>query len=367
MLKQNCYPRAFVKNIFLLVLCLSYLSAEESGENSLNLLSLELPEQEIQAPEPSEHLAQQEIESFFEIDEVNADLFIPESETIVTTDTPKEEPPTDAKTVMTNLPTFFEDKNLVNEEDFLDLKSIDTPSSDSGIILGNQETAAAESAVLEPEDVTTTSEKATSGIVIDFGKVFAGSPTIYSFLILLSMSSFFIWLYTTLSLRTSRLLPKNTLKILREKLTNKQYPEALNICETNNSLIFKMLASGLSSRNQGSNIMMEAVSSEGKRATGTHWQKIGLLNDIAIIAPMLGLLGTVLGMFYAFYDVNRSVEGISAFFDGLGISVGTTVGGLLVAILAMVFHSLTKYKLVKQLNLIENEAKTLTHLIDVKE
>ena len=111
------------------------------------------------------------------------------------------------------------------------------------------------------------------------------------------------------------------------------------------------------------NHMMDAVKSEGKRSTGSHWQKIGLLNDIAIIAPMLGLLGTVLGMFYAFYDVNRSMESISAFFDGLGISVGTTVCGLLVAILAMIFHSLTKYKLVKQLTLIENELATLTHLI----
>lgn len=366
MLKQNCYSRIYVKNIFLLALCLNYISAEEPQESSLNLLSLELPSEHLQSPEPTEILAQQKIESFFEIDEVDVDLFRPEQTPSVATVPLKEEPALekDSKMVMTNLPTFTEDKNLVNEEDFLDLASIDTPSSDAGIILEKQEMAAADPEIFEPESEAPVK---TSGVVIDFGKVFAGSPTIYSFLILLSMGSFFIWLYTTLSLRTSQLLPKNTLKILREKLTNKQYPEALNICETNNSLIFKMLASGLSSRGQGPNVMMEAINSAGKRATGAHWQKIGLLNDIAIIAPMLGLLGTVLGMFYAFYDVNRSVEGISAFFDGLGISVGTTVGGLLVAILAMVFHSLTKYKLVKQLNLIENEAKTLTHLIDVKE
>jgi biopolymer transport protein ExbB len=361
-----------VKNIFLLSLAASSILAVESQENSLNLLSLELPREQTLAPEPSENLAQQQIESFFEIDEVNADLFLPDPSS-----PPAIQPQSDplietasagSKTVLTDIPNFLDDKNLVNEEDFLDLASMDTPSNDSGIIIFNQETvAAADGELSELEAESSPLETSPAGVIIDFGKVFSGSPTIYSFLILLSVGSFFIWLYTTLSLRTSQLIPKNTLKILREKLTNKQYPEALTICDSQNSVLFKMLASGISSRAQGTNVMMEAVRSEGKRATGSHWQKIGLLNDIAIIAPMLGLLGTVLGMFYAFYDVNRSMESISAFFDGLGISVGTTVSGLLVAILAMIFHSLTKYKLVKQLNLIENEAKTLTHLIDVKE
>lgn len=354
-----------ILTLFVCSLCAVSLMAEDPQNDTLNLLSLELPQEQPLAPQPSENLAQQHIDSFFELDEVNADLFLPEVAVQELPEKAVETPSVESKTTFTDIPSFLGDKNLVNEEDFLDLASIDTPSSDSGIIIGGEETAAAEIAQVETE--TAPLEKQTSGITVDFVKVFAGSPTIYSFLILLSVGSFFIWLYTTMSLRTSQLLPKETLKILREKLTSKQYPEALNICEKNDSLIFKMLATGISSRSQGTNIMMEAVRSEGKRATGSHWQKIGLLNDIAIIAPMLGLLGTVLGMFYAFYDVNRSMESISAFFDGLGISVGTTVCGLLVAILAMVFHSLTKYKLVKQLNLIENEASTLTCLIKEQE
>ena len=99
------------------------------------------------------------------------------------------------------------------------------------------------------------------------------------------------------------------------------------------------------------------------RMTISYWQKINLLNDIAIIAPMLGLLGTVLGMFYAFYDLNRSAESISALFDGLGISVGTTVGGLVVAILALMFHAITKYRLTRQLTYVEARAEALAHTI----
>jgi biopolymer transport protein ExbB len=79
---------------------------------------------------------------------------------------------------------------------------------------------------------------------------------------------------------------------------------------------------------------------------------------------MLGLLGTVLGMFYAFYDVNRSIESISTLFDGLGISVGTTVAGLVVAILALILHSTAKYRLVRTLAQVENEAHHVAALID---
>jgi biopolymer transport protein ExbB/TolQ len=69
-------------------------------------------------------------------------------------------------------------------------------------------------------------------------------------------------------------------------------------------------------------------------------------------------------MFYAFYDVNRSIESINALFDGLGIAVGTTVVGLIVAILAMVFYTTLKYRLVRTISLVENEALELFPLIE---
>src|SRR5208283_4095219 len=108
----------------------------------------------------------------------------------------------------------------------------------------------------------------------------------------------------------------------------------------------------------------ESMRAEAKRSTVGFWQKIGLLSDIAVIAPMLGLLGTVLGMFYAFYDVNRSIESISTLFDGLGISVGTTVAGLIVAILALILQSTAKYRLVRSLSRVETDAHHVASLID---
>jgi biopolymer transport protein ExbB len=219
-------------------------------------------------------------------------------------------------------------------------------------------------AAIEKEEKEVAAEVKSDGIMIDLGQVFAGSPTIYTVLFCLSIASIAIWAYALLSLRTPELIPQEPVQELKEKLLSKNYDEALMICEKNPNILFRMMSAGILARKQGQTTMLELMKSEGRRASHQLWQKTALLNDIAVIAPMLGLLGTVLGMFYAFYDLNRSMESISALFDGLGISVGTTVGGLVVAILALMFHAMTKYRLSRQLTLIENEAHSLANLID---
>jgi len=199
---------------------------------------------------------------------------------------------------------------------------------------------------------------------INFSQVFAGAPVIYSILLCMSIGALCIWLYNMLTLKEATTISETLLKHLRNKFTSNQYEEALSLCLQNESVFCKMLASGIATRKHGLHIMLETMRSEGQRATVVFWQRLALLNDIAIIAPMLGLLGTVMGMFYAFYDIHRSFESLSSFFDGLGVSVGTTVAGLIVAILALILHSVTKYRLVRHLVLVENEAQGLAALIE---
>jgi len=221
-------------------------------------------------------------------------------------------------------------------------------------------------AAIEKEEKEVADTVKGDGIVIDLGQVFAGSPTIYTVLFALSIASVGIWSYALMRLRTKELIPEEILKEIRIKLAAKQYNEALTLCEKTPSILFNMVSTGIQSRSQGQNAMLELMKSEGRRSSTRLWQKTSLLNDIAVIAPMIGLLGTVLGMFYAFYDLNRSMESISALFDGLGVSVGTTVGGLIVAILALMFHAMTKYRLTRQLAVIETEAHSLANLIDTQ-
>jgi len=201
---------------------------------------------------------------------------------------------------------------------------------------------------------------------MDLGQVFAAAPIIYSMLFLMSVSSLVIWLYSLLTFRPKDIMPRAFVNQMREVLGAKNYEEALGLCQKQTNFLGQMLSCGINTRIHGSEVMANAMSSEGKRASATLWQRLSLLNDIVVTAPMLGLLGTVIGMFYAFYDVNRSIESITSLFDGLGIAVGTTVVGLIVSILSMIFHSTLKYRLVRTLSLVENEALSLSCLIETK-
>jgi biopolymer transport protein ExbB len=199
--------------------------------------------------------------------------------------------------------------------------------------------------------------------IVNFAQVFAGSPIVYSILLMLSVFALFVFLYNLFSVRN---ISDSFVRKLRQKLLSNQFEEALALCMKNDQPLSRMVSSAISARKHGLPHMIEIMKAEGKRATVGFWQKIALLNDIAIIAPMLGLLGTVLGMFYAFYDLNRSRESVNTLFDGLGISVGTTVGGLIVAIIAMLLHSFSKYRLMRLLARAEDEAQSLVAIMDTK-
>lgn len=209
--------------------------------------------------------------------------------------------------------------------------------------------------------------EALPAIQINFREVFTGSPLIYTLLLTLSILALFIGLYSHIHIQNLTNLSIPLTHTLRNRLTSNQFEEALSLCRDHENLFCKMIASGLAVRKYGLPTITEAMKAEGKRSTVKFWQKLSLLNDIAVIAPMVGLLGTVLGMFYAFYDVNRSLASVSALFSGLGVSVGTTLAGLLVAIFALILHSLARYRVTKRLVFIENQVHTFAPLIDQRE
>ncbi|HSX26704.1 MAG TPA: MotA/TolQ/ExbB proton channel family protein [Chlamydiales bacterium] len=208
--------------------------------------------------------------------------------------------------------------------------------------------------------------QASSPQLLDLKKVFSSAPLIYSLLSLMSVASMVIWLYSLATFRAKDIMPPVFRDELRTLLISEQYEQAKAFCDQHGNILANLIGTGLTTRKLGPQVMIDAMKSEGKRASTSFWQRLSLLNDIVIIAPMLGLLGTVIGMFYAFYDVNRSIESINALFDGLGIAVGTTVVGLIVAILSMIFYTMLKYRVVRVLSLVETEALHLSALIQAK-
>jgi biopolymer transport protein ExbB len=107
----------------------------------------------------------------------------------------------------------------------------------------------------------------------------------------------------------------------------------------------------------------EVAEAEGSRQASTLNQRISYLADIGAIAPMVGLLGTVLGMIRAFLEINTgNVEVVRQMklAGGVAEALVTTASGLSIGIIAMIFYSVFRGRV--QRSLAELEAAA-THLL----
>jgi len=107
----------------------------------------------------------------------------------------------------------------------------------------------------------------------------------------------------------------------------------------------------------------EIAESEGSRQAGMLGARITYLADIGSIAPMVGLLGTVLGMIKSFLNISQgSFEGVKQMQLASGVSEAlvTTAAGLIIGIPALVFYSIFRGRVQKYVSELEAAA---THLM----
>ncbi len=107
----------------------------------------------------------------------------------------------------------------------------------------------------------------------------------------------------------------------------------------------------------------EVAEAEGSRQAGILTQRISYLSDIGSIAPMIGLLGTVIGMIKAFLTIsNGTNQGVKQLVLAENVSEAliTTATGLVIGIVAMIFYSVFRGRVQKYIAELEAAA---THLM----
>jgi biopolymer transport protein ExbB len=153
--------------------------------------------------------------------------------------------------------------------------------------------------------------------------------------------AFVIYFITMMNQR--RVAPQEFVKDLLMMLTYHRYAEARKACEKNRSPAATIALSGLDylERSDDPNpaMVQEIIEAEGSRQATIMQNQISYLMDIAVIAPMVGLLGTVVGMLQSFDTIKQNVATANPqmLIEGLSVALITTVGGLVVGIPAMAF------------------------------
>jgi len=100
-----------------------------------------------------------------------------------------------------------------------------------------------------------------------------------------------------------------------------------------------ILAAGIANRGQGRDVMKESISEAASHVVHDLEKYLNSLGTVAAIAPLLGLLGTVVGMIDVFTQITTVGTGnANAVAGGISEALLTTAAGLIVAIPALVMH-----------------------------
>ncbi len=106
-----------------------------------------------------------------------------------------------------------------------------------------------------------------------------------------------------------------------------------------NSPLGAILAAGIANRGQGRDVMKESISEAASHVVHDLEKYLNSLGTVAAIAPLLGLLGTVVGMIDVFRQITTVGTGnANALAGGISEALLTTAAGLIVAIPALVMH-----------------------------
>tara|TARA_R100001440_G_scaffold14959_5_gene25390 strand:- start:14767 stop:15393 length:627 start_codon:yes stop_codon:yes gene_type:complete len=165
------------------------------------------------------------------------------------------------------------------------------------------------------------------------------------------------------SLRVSRVAPQTTLNELwrwiKKKELNARKLKALQA----SSPMGRVLAGGLMNAKHGREIMKESIEQEASQVIHELERFLNPLGTVATITPLLGLLGTVIGMIKVFAEIQLAGVGDAGnLAGGISEALMTTAAGLSVAIPALICH---RYFLRRVDELVVNMEQEAIKLVEV--
>ncbi len=203
-------------------------------------------------------------------------------------------------------------------------------------------------------------------------------PTQFTLMMMVEQGGIILWvilglgfitlvmaLYLLITLTARREIPPTLVKRAYSQVSDGDLRGAYQMCMDRGELMAHVLAAGLKVAGHDRYVVQEAMESEGERGATVLRQRISYLNNVAQIAPLLGLLGTVWGMMQAMGSIamdTSQVKGMTMAYS-VGTAMITTAAGLLLAIPALALYFYLRGRVIKIVAEIEAQASEFVELI----
>ena len=193
-----------------------------------------------------------------------------------------------------------------------------------------------------------------------------GGP-IMGLIILCSIMAFAVFLERMWYLRNARIDTGKFMQAISNKVKSNKVMEAIDMCTTTRGPIARILKAGVIKYDRPRQDIREAIEDAGVHEVPLLEKNLGVLATIAHIAPLLGLLGTVVGMLKAFQVIEEKAMSMMPvnpgdLAGGIWEALITTVAGLSVAIPTYVVYN---YLVSRVGNFVVDMEKSATELVNL--
>ncbi len=200
-------------------------------------------------------------------------------------------------------------------------------------------------------------------IQLTVSKIIQDGGSLMYVLLGLSVLAVMLIIYYLMSFRKNVLMPQALLNALRD--ADGDVDALGEIEEGKNSPLGRIVASACSQYHEEASyatpeLFQSALEEEGNRQSTRLWGQLQYLGDVATIAPMVGLLGTVWGMMISFTGLENDIANkADRLASGVATAMYTTFGGLIIGIGALAAYALFRGHLSNLIGSLEQECSRL--------
>lgn len=164
---------------------------------------------------------------------------------------------------------------------------------------------------------------------------------IIAILALLFIAAVYIYFERIFAIKEASKVDSNFMNQIRDYVSDGKIDSAQNLCATTNSPVSRLISKGISRIGKPLDDINTAIENAGRLEIYGLEKNVSVLATISGAAPMIGFLGTVIGMILSIFEIANSGGSIDikTLADGLYTAMTTTVGGLIVGIVAYIAYN----------------------------
>jgi biopolymer transport protein ExbB len=243
----------------------------------------------------------------------------------------------------------------------IEMVSADQMATMPVLMAQNEEAEPAEAA---EENTETTAEEGEGFVYVVKEYFLTGGPMFMGLVLICLILGMALAIERVIYLNISTINTKRFLEDVEEALQNGGVEAAKELCRNTRGPIASIFYQGLDRAEEGIDMVEKSVVAYGGVQMGLLEKGISWISLFIALAPMLGFMGTVIGMIQAFADIVR--EGTVAptvVAGGIQVALLTTVFGLVVAIILQIFYNYIVAKMDGLVNEMEDASISLVDIM----